>query len=343
MISIRRYMEIRAGDDFPEPAPLGSPVFFFLCLKILEHIGAYVFTGEFAGFRPQLDNLKHELEPVLTDEEGERANEHVRAVLAAYSTSVRETIQSTAIEMQQIAGVLGQALTLLSSGTDRSVSRLQKVRETLQHAATIENVAVLRASLASAVQLIRDEIVREQQTAAHHRERFETEVGKIREMFSCNPNRALPGRAECVRTVSDSLRAVLPGRALYAVAFSIHGLTELVQRYGPAAVDDLFLLLIRERLQPAASAVTAYRWTGSSLVGLFQAGADTESLKSEIAALNRKPLVYRVELGNRTAVVKVGLSHMVVDVTAAGTDALVTDIDRFTGFQDIEGKSAEAK
>jgi hypothetical protein len=197
--------------------------------------------------------------------------------------------------------------------------------------------------LSGAVQLIRDEIVREQQTAAHHRERFETEVGKIREMVSCNPNRALPGRAECVRTVSDSLGAVLPGKALYAVAFVVHGLTEIVQRYGPTAVDDLFLLLIRERLQPVASANTAYRWTNSSLVGLFQAGADRESLKSEIAALNRKPLVYRVELGNRTAVVKVGLSHLVADVTAFGTDALVTEIDRFTGFQSDEGKRAEPK
>jgi len=319
-----------AAEAVSDPVHAGPDVLFHLYSRVLDQIGTYLLTGEFQHFQPRLEELKQQLLASEFEEAGS-FEEGTRAILAGYSRQSRESFQNAATEMQQIVGVLGQALTALSGGSERSLSTLQKIHESLHKTSMIQDVTSLRSSLSEAIQLIRKESVREHQVAARERESFETEVTRIQGLFAGNPNRRLPGRQEGIRAISDSLSSLSPGRVLCVIAFVFDQLKAVVQRYGPEGVDDLFLLLIRERLQPVAPSNTAYRWTPSSLVGVFQCEPDIARLKSEMAALNRAPLVCRIALGGRTAVLKMGISHLIVEGAAGGGDTLVSELDRFTG------------
>jgi len=127
------------------------------------------------------------------------------------------------------------------------------------------------------------------------------------------------------------MKSVLPDQAIYVVAFAFNNLNALVQRYGPDAIEDLIFRLIRERIQPLARANSAYRWTPQSLVGVFQRSRDLTALRSEASALNRSPLVHRISLGNRIAVLTLSPSHLVAEGQTGLAEALIEEVDRFTG------------
>ncbi len=355
MISIRRYIQEFGSLPTDATGPAPSHVLVDLFASILDYIGVYVFAGEFTGLRLQLQPPKSRIHPDLTMPEAAEIDESVRASLSDYNRTAQETLQNTAIEMQQMVGVLGHALTVLSSGSERSVSRLRRIQDTLHRASTIQDISALRASLREAVQLIGEESSKERQSSAREREGIETQVVRFRELLAGNPNRRLQNREEGIRAISDSVATQMPGRRIWALVFVFDQLKAITQRYGPEAVDDLFLQLIRERLQPLAPSNTAFRWTESAIVAIAQLERDPEEIRSGMAGLNRTPLVCRVSLGNRTAVLRVGLSHMAVHFTgspgkephsvATGLQTLsadsclnrfIAEIDGFTGFTESE-------
>jgi hypothetical protein len=334
MISIARFMR---GNGSAEPGSAeldskceaGSPV-ASLCACVLEYVGIYVFSGEFSRFRPQLEETKHVLAAEIGETEAARVAESVRAMLSEYSQTAQETLQKSAIEMQQMVGVLGNALAVLSGGSERSVSRLQRIQDTLRRTSTIQDVSALKASLRDVVQFIGEESSREQRALLGEKAGLETHVVHFRELLAGNPNRKLKGRGEGIRAISDSLAAPAPGKTVCVMAYVFDRLTAIVNRYGPDAVDDLFLQLIRERLQPVAPANTAFRWSPSGIVGIARMAPDLDGLKAEMARLNRAPLVCQIALGGRTAVLKVGLSHLVMEAREPSLDQMIGEIDRFT-------------
>lgn len=316
------------GDDI---VSLPSPVLSRLCAGILDQIGVYILTGEFLRLRPQLEEAKHGVNDDLGESDAAQIGESVRSVLSAYSRASQDAQQSNAIEMQQMVGVLSHALTVLTAGNDRAVTRLKRIQSTLHHTSSIQDLSALRASLRDVVQLIGEEASKEQLSAAREREGLETQVVRFRERLARNPNRQLQGREGALRAISDTLAAHPAANSVWLICFVFDQLKAIVQRYGPEAADDLFLQLIRERLQPVAPSCTAFRWSPSALVGVATIETDGADLKSQMAHLNQTPLVCRIALGGRTAVLKVGFSHLVLEVKDLLTDQLVNEVDGFTG------------
>lgn len=340
MISIRRYLREPGNPAaVAEPAP-GSAVLSELCASILDHIGVYLLTGEYIGWRSRIDEPRNRLNAELQETEAAEIGQAVKSVLTDYNRAAQEAVQNTAIEMQQMVGVLSHALTVISGDSDRAVSRLRRIQETIQRTSSIQDVALLRASLRDIVQLIGEESSKERQFRTREREGLETQVVRFRELLAGNPNRRLPDRAEAIRGIRDLAMSAAPGKKVWVVAFALEQLGGMIQRYGVEAVDDLFFLLIRERLQPLGASCLSFRWGMSGIVGLLQLERELAEIQADMARLNRAPIIYRVALGNRTAVLKVGLSHMVREAPAPQGEAefacameqLAAEIDRFTGY-----------
>ena len=171
----------------------------------------------------------------------------------------READRRTAVETQQVIVVLNDALLALTGGSQRSVSRLERIQESLARTARIRDAEGLRTSLASAMTLIREETEREQENAARELAVFESKVVRVRQQLAENPGRRLGDRADAVRTITASLRALRSECPLYAVAVSVANVHGITQRYGPESVNELFMQVISERIQPLAEAVTAWR------------------------------------------------------------------------------------
>jgi len=345
MVSIRKYLEMNCDgrDILAGPRQFGAAgadcaVLAGLCAAILDQIAAYVLQGEPASeLRARIESAKARIQGEVTAEEAVRVEEVVRGALSACAARDRESAQRTAVETQHVVGVLNMALMALTGGSKRSVSRLQRIQTSLQRTSLIRDAEGLRASLADAMKLIREEAVREQATAEREFAGLEAQVVRIREQLAANPVRRLPGRAEAIRALVDRAPLRIPGAALYAIALSIDQIKALVQRYGGEPVDELFFQLIRERVQPLAPACASWRWSQGCIVSVFEHAGDREHLQSDLAELCRGPLVYRMMLGDRTAVLKVAVSHLLTVAPCPATgDSLqpfVSQIDKFAGAE----------
>jgi hypothetical protein len=181
--------------------------------------------------------------------------------------------------------------------------------------------------------LIREETAREQENAARDLAAFESKVVRVRQQLAENPGRRLGGRTEAVRVITDALLALRPGRSLYAVALSVENAQGITQRYGPESVNELFLQVINERIQPLAEAITSWRWSPGCVVALFEGDPDIRVLQAQLVGFSRAPFVCRMTLGSRTAVLKAGLSHMIVALMPETFRDLLAEIDRFGGTE----------
>jgi hypothetical protein len=312
----------------------GEPV-LSLCSALLEYIGSYVLSGEspsdartdIGGFR---DSLSSELSGKLSSEELAEIQERVRNILADHQTEVQDAASRAAVETRHLAAILDQAVALLTNGEERSLSGLQKIQEALQRTSRLPDLVSLRKSLKETIRLANEESARQKTESAREIAAFRTEVVEAQELVAHHPNQRLGGRPEGVRSIAESLQALAPDHALYAVVFVFDQLNAVLQRYGPEAVDEMMFRLIRERIQPLAALSSAFRWTPQSLVGIFQRPRGLDSARSEAAALNRFPLVQRISLGNRTAVLTLSPSHLVVEADAAQPESLIQEIDLFT-------------
>ncbi len=331
MISIRKYLYRDAGGG-REPVEQGSSdALGSLLSGVLEGINQYVLTGDACGpQREEIKQIKETLLPDWTAEGALQAQTAVSRILAEHGDAVQRSATTLTVEMQHIFAMLNQALFVLSEGRDRSVDRLNKIQDSLSRTSMIQDIVALKSRLAETVRFIEAESVEAHESAARELARFETEVSKTRE-FLGRTRTELAGRPEGIRKIEHSLTKVIPGEALYLVAFRFDRLHAVAQRYGPAVADELIFRLIKERLEPIAPGDTAYRWTPSSLVAVFHRLRDLTALRTEVAHLNSAPLVHRIALGNRTAVMTVTPSHLVAEGVSESADPLVEQVDQFTG------------
>ena len=345
MISIRKFLyahrpaeaadELKVLADVASSLPVG-PDMFTVYVALLGHIMACILSSDsVADLRARLAQARNRLSPELPGSEIHQIDTAIRGILTRYSARVQESAQRSALETQHIVGVLNQALSVVAGGGERSVSRLQKIQGALQRASGMQDMASLRASLSDAVHMVQEEEKKERETAARDLQNFGTEVAKARELVHGSTVCGLPGRPEGVDAIRDAMEGGPagygdPDEGVLVVAFVFSQLQGIVQRYGPDVVESLFFQLIRERIQPIAPSTIAFRWTPFSLVSLARAGTSVEQVKTAIAAANRAPLVHKVSLGNRTAVLKVGLAHLLLEGSQRTPASVIEELDGFT-------------
>lgn len=332
MISIRKYLN-QGNGKVGEPAVAGPrDVLEGLLCDVLDGLGQYVLTGADRGpQRLEVSTIKESVRPGLAAEDAAQAAQTISRILARNHETVDRNATSLTVEMQHIFAMLNQALIVLAEGRDRSVSRLNKVQDALSRASMIQDIVALKSSLADTIRFVQAESAEAHESAAQELARFETEVSRTRELLG-SARTELAGRPEGIAGIAESLKLVAPGEALYVVAFLLERLAAVSQRHGAAVADELVFRMIKERLQPVAPSDLVYRWTPSSLVVAVRRPRDLPALRAEVAALNGKPLVHRIALGNRTAVLTVSPSHLVAEGASDSPAPLIEQVDRFTGI-----------
>ena len=330
MISIRKYLNAEQKKPAEDAYSHFAEDLCRLSSGILDCISQFVLSGDAnESPRSRLLQVKEALRPDLKLDEAVRAAESVSSILAAHHSFAQRAGVEQLAEAQHIFGMLNQALVVLGEGNERGFSRLCTIQESLQRASKMRDMPSLKASLAETVQFIHTESAGARETAALELGRFETEVASARAFLGAT-RLEMAGRPEGVNDISDSLKSLVPGEALYLVAYLCDRLSAVTQRYGPGVADELISHLIRERLKPVMPENTLYRWTPSSLVAVFSRPRNAEKLRSEVANLNRTPLVHKMALGGRTAVLTLSPSHLVAEGLSGSPSALIEQVDRFT-------------
>jgi hypothetical protein len=335
MISIRKYLYSDSAKTSQAVAvdSESTQALYGFASDVLKCIDQHVLSGEqCAPLRSQLIQLRDGLRLDWTTEEASQAAEAVGRTLAQQKAATQQSAVSQAIEMQHIFAMLNQALIVLAGGNDRSIARLNRIQESVQQACQIEDMVALKFSLSDTVRFVKAEAAHTQESSTQELARFEQEVNKTREFLS-STRLELAGRPEGVIRIAESLESVAPGEGLYLVAFLLDRLQSFIQRYGPAVAEEVVFRLIKERLQPVAAGNPTFRWTASSLVAVFSRPRDLAALRSKVSDLNSTPLVHRIVVGNRTAVLTIKPSHLVAEGVPGSPNLLIEQVDRFTGLQ----------
>jgi hypothetical protein len=331
MISIRKYLNSSRKDEGgPEPQLLLSENLCKFSAAILDSIHQFVLTDD-AGKarRSQILQLRDSLRADWNAEEAAQAASQVSSILSVNQSSAKRAGVEQLLEAQHILAMLNQALVVLAEGSDRGVSRLATIQESLQRVSIMRDMSQMKASLAETVDFIRTEAAQARETATQELGKFETEVSTARGFFG-GTRLELAGRPEGVAEIADSMKHLEDGEALYLVAYLCDRLNAVTQRYGPDVAEELVCRLIKERLKPVIPGNTMFRWTASSLVAVFSRPRDAEKVRKEVADLNKTPLVHKIVLSGRTAVLTISPSHMVAEGSGSAPDLLVEQVDRFT-------------
>jgi hypothetical protein len=141
------------------------------------------------------------------------------------------------------------------------------------------------------------------------------------------------GRPEGVARITESLKTLPVGEGFYLVALMLDRMQAFIQRYGLPVAEELVFRVIKERLQPIVTGETTFRWTSSSLVAIFRGQMELGDLRAQVKEMNSLPLVHKIALGSRTAVLTIKPSHLVAEGLPGSADRLIELVDRFTGVQ----------
>src|SRR5579884_3272008 len=310
IISLRRYLD-RA--EAPADPPASSEPLLKLASGICDGIQQHVLCArDDIELQAEFSRLRERLSPALGVEEAKLLNDEISNVLFRYSTSAQKKSAALTVQVQHILSILNQALLGVANGSQRSMTRLQKIQESLQKTSLMQDMTALKACLSETMQYVREESQIEKQAASKELDDLEREFGKARE-FATASQASLPGRPEGVRHIARQLRGLNPDLALYLLAYRLDRLQALAQRYGASAGEELIFHVIHDRVYPLANGSVSFRWTPSSLVAVFERARNLAAVVAEAKALNRSPLQCRLSLGNRTAILTVQPSHLVAE------------------------------
>lgn len=301
-----------------------------LALGLIENVCRYVLTGDgYEKLRQQMDGTREALLQAGSEEAIGQADSAVARILAEYRADSQQAAMAQAVEVQHIFALLNHALIVMSDGRDRSVSRLSDIQTQLERTSKLRDIVAMKSALADTVKFVEREASEARKVVTEELARLETEVGAARD-FMANTRTELAGRAEGIAKIREWIPLAGPDQAVYAVAYQCSNLTAITQRYGANVSEEMTFRVIRERLQPVAPSAPVYRWTPSGLVAVFVRQRGLAALEAEVMAVNKSPVVHRVARGNRTAVLTMAPSRLVVEGSGA-QEAIVAQLDKFMG------------
>jgi uncharacterized protein YfkK (UPF0435 family) len=321
----------RYGTDSKARAGSGRDLcqaLFNLLCGLLESVNRCVLAGDsYADHRGELDHVSDSLVRAESANEIAEAGSGVSRILTKYRVDSQRAAVAQVIEVQNILAMLNQALIVLSEGSDRSVSRLTHVQSMLERTRKLRDIMEMKNALADTVAFVQKEAAESRKTVTEELQRLHGELGRARESIG-HAGAGLPGRNEGVAAIAEAIHNLADGCQLYLLAYACSLLPSLAQRYGNPITEELVFRVVRERVQPVARA-TVYRWTVSSLVTVFDRQCDLSVVTNEVNELNRSPVVHRVILGNRTAVLTMGTASLVLECSGRSAEELVHELDEF--------------
>lgn len=335
MITLRKYLYAAAQKRAEKSEPGSIESLFRFSSTLLDAIHSEVLVGDGCdSFRSQLIDLRDSLRPDWRPDEESAAESTAKRVLSEYRTSVQQSAAHQAIEIQQIFATLNQALIVMSEGKDRTVSRLNTIQDSLRQASMIDDIVALKSALTATVEFIKREAAHAHEVAAQEIGQFSTQLSQARE-FVGNTQTKLPGRAEGIKLIAEFLGN--QGDATFLLGYRCDRLQAVAERYGPPIAEELVFHMIKERVRPITPQGAVFRWTSSSTVTVFRSATELTKLRSQVTELNRTPLMHRICLGGRTAVLTMDSSRLIAQGIPGEAGNLVKQTDRFAQIDPSSG------
>jgi len=238
--------------------------------------------------------------------------------------------RARATELQAVVKMLTQTMTAVSSGSERSLSRLQDIERRLAKSQEIFDLRDLRQQMAECLVSVREE-------AACRKKESERLVSELHAAVRQKEPRegAAPVDPSTVPASNASVqdfikRAVLEGKPVFVAMLAIDHLKMIAARFGQAAADRV-AAFCGEQLKLHFTDVKAVGvWNGSTCVVLADGAGGLEAVERAVhtESLRRQPLT--LDLGQREVMVQVSYSKWgVIPVEGRSASSVLEDLNGF--------------
>jgi GGDEF domain-containing protein len=303
-----------------------------LLSKILTSIERSVLVGEAIDdlafdLRALRDELNQELKPDSPPEMPAQAAARLDTLLRIYRERLQKADQERAEDFRKILTILNEAFGQLSSGSERSSSRLKQLETSLQRAAKSENLRLLKTQLSDTLTYIR----RESEQDARKNTNALLALNQHIEFAYKAANRfgsSLSERSEAILELAEAAKREPGEMSSYIALFVADYASSLRARHGGEVADGLLEEVAQRALRPAIPEGRIYRWSESSLIVIWRSESGLPAFRSAIASSCKQLFDYRAFVGTRVATFNVPLRSVVLAAEGNPED-LVQNLDQF--------------
>jgi GGDEF domain-containing protein len=256
--------------------------------------------------------------------------------LEEYNRRTSHFIKATSAELQIIVGMLTEAMSQISTGSQTSVHRLQELQKQIEHASQVEDVRTLKLGLSDCLHSIRGECDRQRDEALEVVANLKRGIQKAQETkvpeagAVSDPLTGLllrPGAEDAMQAACDR------GAHAYAGLFVMDRLQAVTSRFGNDLGDQVLLFFVQHLSTALTGNDTLFRWSPTSFLALIERRESPDNVRREMAKLLTQRLEQTFEIGDRSVVLPVSSTWVVVPLFEQGYTEIVRKLDAFSGTQ----------
>jgi GGDEF domain-containing protein len=326
LLSLEKYLYAPHDGAAIARNPEAVTGYFGFSSSVLETIRAALIGEALADIAKNLDSLRESLRP---DHDPTALNEFAQRfgdLYGQFRDRLRRADQERAEDFRKVLGTLSEAVGYLSSGSQASGSRFQKLENSLQVAAKMEDLGTLRTHLSKVLQNVRQEATEERQQTRGVLEFLGSQLRDSEQAVS-HLGIGIALRQEAIDDMNSALRDTSANGNVYATLFVADTLKQLIALHGGDISDKLLQEFARKEIQPLAPDGKVFRWSPTSVLLLWRSEKSHEQLRD--AGNTAKSLFeYRTFMGNRLVTFKVAVRSLLVQMRG-GFDDIVGNLDNF--------------
>jgi GGDEF domain-containing protein len=253
--------------------------------------------------------------------------------LGDHNWRTSQFIRAKSIELQAIVGMLTNSMSQISTASKSSIEKLQELRKQIEHASMVEDVRTLKLRLSDCLLSIRGECDRQRGESDLAVEEMKSGLQKAQETrpIEISPI-ADPLTGFILRPGAEqAMQAVCVAKAhVYAGLFVMDRIQTIVSRFG-AELGDRALLFFVQHLSTALSATdTIFRWSPTAFVALMNRPESPELVRRQIAKTMAKRMEQTFEIGDRSVVLPVSCSWIVMPLFELSYPEILKKLDAFS-------------
>ena len=255
--------------------------------------------------------------------------------LQDYKTQSTKYFRNQAAELQSMTSAAIRTVADIHCNSAGSLESLREMEQQVLRASSAASLVECRLKLNECLAMLREESKRQQQQTSQMVARLHSELNHGNNA-SARTNQAgndpvsgLPSRPDGEAMLASRYNGQHSGA--FAALFCVHRINIINTKYGYAAGDQVMRAFLSHLRNYLTIVDDLYRWSGPSFLAIVHRPAGADPFRREIARILGKRFEQELALPNRTALLPVSASALVLEFSReSSVDSVIKKLDDFS-------------
>ncbi|HEX4592770.1 MAG TPA: diguanylate cyclase [Bryobacteraceae bacterium] len=332
MISLRPYL-------FGERNKDADSAYRRIIGLFLQGIALHAVEGDktdYDRFRFDIDNFAKQIGPDTPMSELLVAVGGALRAMEDYNRRTSKVIHRQNSELQKMVSMLTQTVITIGASGESSVTKLQDIEKSIEHARMLEDMQVLKLRLGECLKAVREEALRQKTDGQNTLEILRKElefsqdrVGSVAAPMELDASTGLPNKKEALKAIQAVVES--PQNKFLAIAV-VSRVQAVNARFGYAVGDSVLATFAEHFRKNLGAQDQVFRWHGPAVIALLEREERLEKVRDEIRRFAEAKLEKTAEIGNRTVLLPISASWSIF-LVAPPMEDLLKKMEAFTAAQ----------